>query len=71
MARKRKIRTRPYSYSDTEQVVEGGVRRGLNRAYKHFDGPNLPEERVQAIVDQVVRAVMTDLEEIISWEAIR
>jgi len=46
-----------------ERALESGVARGIRRAHKHTDSPN-----VEHLKDEIVRAVLDDVCEVFSFD---
>lgn len=63
-SRKRSLKIRIYTV--VSEAVERGIECGLARAYKHSD-ETLSASQQSKIVDQVARATMEMLDEVIDW----
>lgn len=63
-SRKRTLKIRTYTV--VSEAVERGVECGLSRAYKHSDEVLSESQRTQ-IVNQVARATMEMLDDVIDW----
>ena len=63
-SRKRSLKIRIYTV--VSEAVERGIECGLTRAYKHSD-ETLSASQLAEIVDQVARATMEMLDDVIDW----
>lgn len=54
-------------YVIIRQCVENGARCGLNRYYKHMQGPD--EHEIEQMVDEIEHAVMLEIAALMSYES--